>query len=127
MSRKKAPINHGDYETRLRKAYERLGTDTPKCVFCEVADPFILELHHVSGRKFGNDLVIVCLNHHGRLSSAQKDHPSKLDGACDPLEAMGHFLLGLAELLVLAVEKLKEFGQALIERAQSNALEGGAS
>ena len=33
------------------------------------------------------------------------------------LQTIGHFLLGLADLLRLAVEKLREFGLTLIERA----------
>ena len=40
------------------------------------------------------------------------------DPAADPLlQTIGHFLLGLADLLRLAVQKLTEFGHTLIERA----------
>jgi hypothetical protein len=61
--------------------------------------------------------VIVCRNCHRKVSDDQEDHPS-FDAAADPmLQAIGHFLLGLADLLRLAIEKLSEFGHALIERA----------
>jgi hypothetical protein len=32
MSKSNRTFNHGDYETRHRKAMERLGTDNAKCV-----------------------------------------------------------------------------------------------
>ena len=120
-------FNHGEYESRLRKAYERLGTDTPKCTFCDATDPFALELHHIAGQEFGDELVIVCLNHHAMLSNAYKDHPPKIDGPRDPLEAFGHFLLGFVELLSLAIVQLREIALALINRAETTSADQVAS
>ena len=37
------------------------------------------------------------------------------------LDSIGHFLLGLADMLRLIVEKLSAFGLALIERAMPKA------
>jgi hypothetical protein len=46
---------------------ERLGTNEPGCVVCGEDDPSYLELHHIPGRKFGDELVIVCRNCHRKL------------------------------------------------------------
>jgi hypothetical protein len=48
---------------------ERLGTNEPGCVVCGEDDPSYLELHHIPGRKFGDELVIVCRNCHRKLSN----------------------------------------------------------
>ena len=58
------------------------------------------------------------------LSDLQKDHPP-VDPNADPMLAViGHFLLGLVDMLRIIVEKLQEFGAALIVRA--SLVEGAA-
>jgi hypothetical protein len=78
-----------------------------------------LELHHIAGRKFDDPLVIICRNCHRILSAHQKDHPQEIRGRKSLLESIGHFLLGLADLLALAVTKLREFGRQLIDEARA--------
>ncbi len=133
MNRKKN-FNHGDRESRRRRAQERLGTDKPNCLLCEQTDPFVIELHHVAGHNYHDEMVPVCLNHHAKASELAKDHPAKVDGHKNPLEDIGHFLLGLGDLAQIAAEelrdpmlanflmylrhKLKEFGLFLIECAR---------
>jgi hypothetical protein len=110
-------------EARKQRRLEKLGTNQPRCGACGECDDRTLEAHHVAGRKNDPATVIVCRNCHRKVSDDQQDHPA-FDKAADPmLQAIGHFLLGLADLLRLAIEKLSEFGHALIERA---ALQGRA-
>ena len=45
------------------------------CVVCIEDDLRCLELHHIAGRTFADDVVVVCCNCHGKLSDMQKDHP----------------------------------------------------
>jgi hypothetical protein len=80
---------------------------------CGHDDPLALELHHVAGRAYGDDLVPVCRNCHRGLSDLQKDHPpaNRLPPS-DP-ERIGHFLLGLADLFELLVRRLREFATKL--------------
>lgn len=108
-------------ERRKHSALERLGTNNPKCIYCDECDWRCLELHHIAGKK--NDLitVIVCRNCHRKLSDRQKDHPPQTEAPKDALEAIGRFLLGLADLFILLIEKLRDFGNELIERAKSTA------
>jgi hypothetical protein len=88
-----------------------------------------MEVHHVAGQKLDAFTVIACANCHRKLTDVQKDHP-KANDASDPLlNQIGHFLLGLADMLKLVVEKLSEFGRALLERATAAPAQqvGGAS
>jgi hypothetical protein len=54
------------------------------------------------------------------LSDRQKDYPEKITEIPDALEAIAHFLLGLADLFEFLIEKLREFAGQLIERADPN-------
>jgi hypothetical protein len=134
MTKKKKEFDHGDRESRRRRACERLGTDKPSCMLCEQTDPFVIELHHVAGRKYHDEMIPACLNHHAQASELAKDHLSKIDGCTNPLESVGHFLLGLGDLAQIVADelrdpmladfliylrlKLREFGLFLIEFAR---------
>ena len=142
MNKQKPSFNHGDRETRRRKAYERLGSDSVRCLLCGESDPTCLELHHVAGKNFDDEIIPLCQNHHAKISDAQKDHPSKIIGYTGTLEGIAHGLYGLAELLLLAsdclkgnqleellsyiAENLKRFGNHLIELATATALNNGS-
>jgi len=104
-------------EARKQRRLEALGTNDPTCGECGESDWRCMELHHVADHGCDDGTVILCRNCHRKVSDDQKDHPA-FDPAADPtLHAIGRFLLGLADLLRLAIEKLTEFGRALIERA----------
>jgi len=109
-------MNEDEYkrEKRRQRALERLGTTKPKCIYCEESDPHCLELHHLPDRTYGDDTVIVCRNHHRKLSNMQKGHPKQIGSPPDPLECIAHFLLCLADFFELLIEKLRESGDKLI-------------
>lgn len=102
-------------ETRLQRAYERLGTNKPKCACCGESNPFCLESHHLSGRAFGDERVILCRNCHRKLSDDQKDHPKPIDSTPTLAEKVAHFLIGLADLLVLVAAYCREQAAKLLE------------
>ncbi len=105
-------------ERRKQKALERLGTNSPVCVLCEEADWRCLELHHIAGKSFDGALAIACRNCHRKLSDMQKDHPQSASTPPEQLDRIGHFLLGLADLFALLVEKFREIGRDLIVRSR---------
>ena len=106
-------------ETRKQRRLETLGTNNPRCAKCGDGRWQCLELHHVADHGLDDATVCVCRNCHRVLSDLQKDHPP-VDSNADPLlSAIGHFLLGLVDMLRIIVEKLQEFGLALIVRASS--------
>ncbi len=109
---------------RERKARERLGFENFRCATCGENDPRCLELHHIAGQKFCDDVVPVCRNCHRKLSDDQKDHPQPIGGDPDWLERVGRFLLGLADFLLLIAKTLKQFGQTMIDKARALATTG---
>lgn len=106
-------------ETRKQNRLERLGSNNPACVLCGENDDRALELHHIAGKAYDDELVPVCRNCHRKLSDDQKDHPKQICKPPTNPEIIGHFLLGLADLFALLVEKLREFGNCLIQAAQN--------
>ena len=110
--------NSNDRERRQQAAFEKLGTTEPRCGTCGYNDWRALERHHVGQGRFDETCVIVCRNCHRRLSDDQRDHPPPLPtDAPNLFEQVGHFLLGLADLFRILVEKLIEFGLLLIAHA----------
>jgi methionyl-tRNA synthetase len=105
-------------EIRKQRALERLNSDNPRCIYCGEADWRCLESHHIAGRAYDEERAVVCRNCHRKLSDMQRDHPVALESEEPPyLEKIGHFLLGLADLLEMLIEKLREYGMVLIEAA----------
>ena len=104
-------------EVRKQRRLEKLGSNNPICGTCGESDYRVLERHHVAGRKHDPDTVVICRNCHRKVSDDQKDHPDGEPGYDQMLHAIGLFLIGLADLLELILQKLTEFGLALIERA----------
>ena len=107
-------------ETRKQRRCEALGTNDPRCGICGETDWRCIELHHVADHGRDKATAPLCKNCHRKVTDDQKDHPAFDPGADRQLDAIGHFLLGLADMLRLIVEKLYAFGLALIERASAN-------
>jgi hypothetical protein len=105
-----------DAERRRRRALQRLGTDKPFCFCCGENDPECLELHHIAGKAFGSDLVIVCRNCHRKLTNAQKDQPKVSCVEPTMEERILHYRLGLSALLKQFAEMQPEFAAFLIEQ-----------
>jgi hypothetical protein len=103
--------------TRQRRLKE-LGSASPICAMCGETDSRCLEAHHVAGQRRDRRIVLLCANDHLRMSEDQRDHPNS-DAPTDPfLDRVGHFLLGLADMLRVIVDALFDFGNQLIVRAQ---------
>lgn len=110
-----------DQECRKQSRFHKLGTNSPRCCVCGNADWRVIEEHHPAGRKRDGRVVLVCANCHHILSDAQKDHPKTQPSADDLLAKIGNFLLGLADMLTLVLDCLREFGEALIARSKTGA------
>lgn len=104
-------------ERRKQARLEKLGTNNPICGTCGEQDWRCMEQHHVAD--YGRDdlTVLLCRNCHRKVSDDQRDHPRFTTDTDATLDRIGHFLLGLADMLHLIVERLYLFGLHLIERA----------
>ena len=105
-------------EMRKQRRLEALRTNDPICFRCSNSDWRCLELHHVADYDCDDTKIIVCRNCHRGLSDDQRSHPPFNPDADPTLHAIGRFLLGLADLLVAIIERLRTFGRTLIERAE---------
>jgi hypothetical protein len=110
-----------EHERRKQRRLERLGCQNPVCATCGETRWQCLELHHVVDCDGKSATVILCSNCHRLVTIGQKNHPPHGEVGDPFLESVGRFLLGLAELLKLAVEQLVAFGEALIQRASAEA------
>jgi hypothetical protein len=82
-----------------------------------------LERHHVAGRTNDMELTaVVCLNHHARLSEAQRD--SGVDLAADPgrppVRRTSGLLRGLADFAELLVPSLRRHADELDAHENNN-------
>lgn len=113
-------------EVRKQRRLEKLGSNNPVCGICGERDWRCLEYHHVADYKRDDLTVPICRNCHRKVSDDQKDHPVFDNTADFMLDRIGHFLLGLADLLKLIIERLYIFAQMLIDRAALPEMEGAA-
>jgi hypothetical protein len=102
---------------RLERAHERLGSNEPRCLHCGEDSVHCLELHHVAGQAMHDDVVTECRNCHRKVTELQKDHPPILSQPPHILEVIGRYLLGIADLFRLLIDRLDEYGRKLIELA----------
>jgi hypothetical protein len=120
MSKRKSPTD--DSERRKQSRLHKLGTNTPHCAICGNSDWRVIEEHHPDSRKRDKLVVLLCANDHLIVTDDQKDHPPGAEG-CDPfLLSVGNFLLGLVDMFAIIIERLREFGETLIARANEGAL-----
>lgn len=119
-------MKRNDMERRKQQKHAKLGSNNPICGTCGERDWRCLEAHHVADHARDDATVTVCRNCHQKLSDGQKDHPAFDKSANPSLDTIGHFLLGLVDLLVLVVEKLTEFAHVLIELSKPQKVEGDA-
>jgi hypothetical protein len=116
------------YECRNQKRFERLGTTEPCCVTCPENDPRCLERHHIAGKSFGKEEVILCRNDHRKVEDLKKDHPPVQSKKASPSECNGKLVLGIADILSLLppvseqlIDVLRGVGIELIQSGQSSA------
>ena len=104
-------------ESRKQRRLEALGTNHPRCGMCGFNRWQAIEAHHPADHGRDEATVLLCRNCHRLVSDDQKDHPAFDPEANTMLDCIGHFLLGLADMLRHIVERLYTFGLALVERA----------
>lgn len=120
MAKRNDPTDEN--ERRKQSRLHKLGTNTPRCAICGNSDWRVIEEHHPDSRKRDKLVVLLCANDHRIVTDDQKDHPPGAEG-CDPfLLSVGNFLLGLVDMFAIIIERLRDFGETLIARANESAL-----
>ena len=88
---------------------------------CGNSDWRVIEEHHPDTRKRDDLVVLLCANHHRLVTYDQKDHPRELPGCDEFLARVGNSLKGLVDMLRIVLDRLSEFGDELITRANESA------
>jgi hypothetical protein len=114
-----------DYERRKQSRLHKLGTNTPRCAMCGNTDWQCIEEHHPDTRKRDDLVVLLCANHHRLVTYDQKDHPRENPGCEELLAQIGNFMLGVADMLAIILDRLYEYGNALVARANEAAVTAG--
>jgi hypothetical protein len=121
-----------EYERRNQKRFERLGTTNPRCIACPETDPRCLELHHLAGKDFADEEVIICRNDHRKVEDMKKDHPRIHSKKATPLECSGRLVLGIADILSLIagvpeqlIQLLRSLGVQLVQAGQCSGSPAG--
>jgi hypothetical protein len=117
-----------EYERRKQDRLEKLGTDHPVCTCCGESRWEVFEGHHLAGRKHHGDIALVCLNCHKVLTVAQECRREPGDPDEPFLATVGHYLIGLADMLLMIAKSFAEFGKRLLDMAYGREpqAEGGA-
>lgn len=74
---------HDDYRAEVKRlskdqrAYNKFLIGSGCCLICFISDPFVLEEHHLAGRKHSDLTFTVCANHHAILSRMQGRWPNE--------------------------------------------------
>ena len=70
-----------------------------------------LEVHQV-------DVSVVCRNCHRKLTNQQHDHVSPMvEEPIGKLAVIGHYLLGLCDLLAMLIDTLRDFARSLLNES----------
>ena len=105
-------------EAGKRKKQRRLGKDDLCCIACGETHPAAFDHDHVAGQKHHDQTWPLCKTHHAIRTAWQKGEPSPSDNPRNPLEVIGHWLLGMAAYFEMLVAYLKRFGTFLIDLAK---------
>jgi hypothetical protein len=104
-----------DWKTILRTRGIRLC-----CPGCGETRPHGFEVHHIAGKKYGEESMPLCVICHRELTAwGEHEHPPRLEGPPSPDEKWGRFLIGLADVREMQTDLLRQIGEALISSGQS--------
>lgn len=110
-------INNDDEESykselarrgREQKSLDKFLAGSGCCIFCCIFDPFVLEEHHVAGRKHSGVTITVCANHHAILSRMQGSWPKEWLKEGLPIHMRSAlFLRGISDVFRLMSDELQ--------------------
>jgi hypothetical protein len=107
-------------QRRIRQHHEGLRTTEPACPFCGRKDPRGLELHHIFGRRYGNETRLICKYCHAILTDEQIDHPDPVFDPPDEFECIIHALANTADMFELMAPAFREHIQWMIDWHQKS-------
>lgn len=81
----------------------------PICFSCEEADPLVLEEHHMVGKAYSDEAILLCKNCHAKVTAGQNLFPPKARSHKAPLkERLTYALYSLILLIEQILSYLKD-------------------
>jgi hypothetical protein len=106
------PATKASRERGLRSKFRRLGFSDPKCGVCGCTKILTLRVDHLAGRKFGDDVWLVCANCHEERTELQvNEHPPVGADSKSQLEKARRVILNEADALELKSRWLRAFAE----------------
>jgi hypothetical protein len=100
-----------------KRAYEEAVAGGGMCLLCgDVLDPWIIQEHHIAGRKNNSLTIPVCPTCHTQLTSKQSCWPEEWTRKNNPPQIKKAFMLmGMADVMTLMGKQLRELALELVK------------
>lgn len=106
-------------DERREADYRRLRTRTPICLSCGYDNhSAAMEFAHIAPRGIHADGGVLCSNCHREMSDTEKDFSYAPQSQNPMMEAIGRYLLALAEWFERIAETFTTFGDWLLVQAE---------
>ena len=104
---------------KKRRKFWALEIDHHVCTLCPEDDPLLLEVEHPAGRLHDDTVVLLCIKCHRLRTADQRCDPSPSDNPRNVFEVIGRWLLSIASYFEILRDKLRQFGEFLINLAKA--------
>jgi hypothetical protein len=104
---------------KKRQKFWRLGVTNHVCCLCPQADVLALIQDHVAGRKHDDTIRLICRNCDAMRTADQRCDPSPSENPQNVFEVIGRWLLSMASYFEILVDRLRLFGEFLINLAKA--------
>jgi hypothetical protein len=104
---------------KKRRKFWTLGITNHACCLCPENDVLKLIVEHPAGRKHDDCVLLICRNCDAARTADQRCDPSPSDDPHNVFEVIGRWLLSMASYFELLTDKLRLFGEFLINLAKA--------
>ncbi len=103
---------------KKRRKFDALGIEQHVCVLCPEDDVLCMEVEHPAGRAHDDAVRLLCTNCHRKRTAHQRCDPSASPNRRNVFEVIGRWLLSMAAYFELLCDRLRCFGEFLINLAK---------
>ena len=104
---------------KKRRKFWALGITNHVCPLCGEDDVLSLIVEHPAGRAHDDTVLLICENCDAKRTADQRCDPPPSDNTRNVFEVIGRWLLSMASYFGLLTDKLRQFGEFLINLAKA--------
>ena len=114
------PNNPARAARRTVEAFEQLGNEQPRCIYCGIIDPLLVRPrrivnHHIFGEDRDPHTVLACLNCHAVAHESLQDAEVPMTEEKEPTKFARAIFRALAVHFTLLAEACKRFAKRMEE------------